>query len=152
MRRATSRCTMTVTVEDGQLTFKLSDDVEEKSEDVYVKAVDSDGDSAGTLLTLNAPVITTPEPPTPTPDDPENPLTPSTAGNLIIADEGALASGSGEHAGHGYRGEGKIVVDVHGEQGGSITLTDAAGHTVTLSIPEDEATEIGQPESAVLVT
>ena len=120
----------------------------------YVRDGAAGGQGSGLLEPINfTPDIVTPPaaPKNPgRPADPNHPgnseggqgWVPAAANTNIIVDEGALAQGgSGLHTLHGAKGTGDFVVDVHGERGGSIVLTHG-GVTVTLAIPEDDATVI----------
>ncbi len=120
----------------------------------YVRDGAAGGQGSGLLEPINfTPDIVTPPaaPENPgRPADPNHPgnseggqgWVPAAANTNIIVDEGALAQGgSGLHTLHGAKGTGDFVVDVHGERGGSIVLTHG-GVTVTLAIPEDDATFI----------
>lgn len=119
----------------------------------YVRDGAAGGQGSGLLEPINfTPDIVTPPAAPETPGRPADPDHPGNseggqgwvpaAGNAnIIVDEGALENGSGLHTLHGAKNTGEFMVDVHGERGGSIVLTHG-GVTVTLAIPEDDATVI----------
>ncbi len=118
------------------------------------------GDDEGALFARGpvntVPGIEVPVPgePEPGPDTPGNssPYIPNTNDAAIVVDEGALeGKGSGLHKGHGAKGTGDFVADVHDEAGGSIELSFGET-TVRLEIPRDGTPRIDLPEGTPTFT